>query len=93
MKKIYFNGDTNLWYTDGTAVEADASNDDILKWGATFPESLTDTYPDAHWVLWAASNNYDFDPANPEGDGIAFPADKVNYHPYYGEPGMENPAR
>ena len=93
MKKIYFNGDTNLWYTDGTAVEADASNDDILKWGATFPESLTDTYPDAHWVLWAASNSYDFDPANPEGDGIALPADKVNYHPYYGEPGMENPAR
>ena len=71
----------------------EATNDDVLKWGSTFSNSLSEQYPQAKWVLWAASNSYDFDPANPEGAGIALSADQVNYHPYYNGTGMPNPAQ
>ena len=93
MKKIYYNGEANLFYSDGTPLTVEATNDDVLKWGSTFSNSLSEQYPQAKWVLWAASNSYDFDPANPEGAGIALSADQVNYHPYYNGTGMPNPAQ
>ncbi len=91
MKKIYYNGRTNLFYSDGTKVKVDADDDDVLKWGSTFPESMTKKYPEAKWIHWAAANEYDFDPDNPEGPGIPLAKDKINYNPYYNEPGVENP--
>ena len=83
MKKIYYNGTTNLSQPDGTEVTCTPDQDEILKWGSSFPASLKDAYPDANWIQWAASNDYDFDPENPEGDGIPYEEGKKNYHPYY----------
>ena len=86
MKKLYFNGDTNLTDADGNVVEAASTDDEILKWGSTFPASLTEDFPEAKWIHWAAANRYDFNPADPEGPGIPLSEEKINYNPYYGEP-------
>lgn len=83
MKKIYYNGKTNLFQPDGTEVTCTPDEDEILKWGSSFPASMKDTYPDANWIQWAASNDYDFNPGNQEGDGIPYEEGKKNYHPYY----------
>ena len=91
MKMVYFNGDTGLTYTDGTEVEAESTDDEILKWGCTFSDDLKEAYPEAKWYHWAAANEYDFNAEDPEGPGIPLTGDQINYNPYLGEPGVENP--
>ena len=72
-------------------MEAESTDDEILKWGCTFSDDLKEAYPDAKWYHWAAANEYDFNAEDPEGPGIPLTGDQINYNPYLGEPGVENP--
>jgi hypothetical protein len=110
-KKVYFNGNLNMNYNDGTPVEVSdwqllapikhpdypddikfESENDLIKWGFTFPYSWHEEDPAFMWTSWSTINQFGLkmrpDGINFEGyDWLQVP----NYNPFRTPPGVVNP--
>ncbi|MDO4732447.1 MAG: hypothetical protein Q4B50_02880 [Bacillota bacterium] len=98
MKKIYYNGETYLdpnkvpggssavpgWDEKGNSI-----NDDIIKWGLSFPGTMNEDRADwgitnqFRWTSWGAPNQWDINTSFASGSGIRYGSGKT--HPDYPE--------
>ncbi|WP_434311692.1 SpaA isopeptide-forming pilin-related protein [Hominifimenecus sp. rT4P-3] len=95
MKKVYYNPEKGTGLTgtleDGRDLaHPDYADDEIIKWGCTFPATLlnddTHTYK---WISWSTANQWDVNDDHTPGSGIrygehpnAMKGYTINYHPY-----------
>ena len=100
MKKIYYNGETYLdpakvpggitalpgWDGDGNSI-----NDDIIKWGLSFPSTMNADRADwgisdqFKWISWGSPNQWDIHMDTTPGSGLRYKVGEAN--PNY--PGRE----
>lgn len=93
LKKIYYNGETYLdpakvpggktalpgWDEEGNSI-----NNDIIKWGLSFPGTMNEDRADwgitneFRWISWGAPNKWDINMSTISGSGIQYGSGVVN---------------
>ncbi|MCL1816894.1 MAG: hypothetical protein FWG43_04765 [Clostridiales bacterium] len=93
MKKVYYNGETYLdpakvpagqtalkgWDEQGNSI-----NDDFIKWGLTFPETMNEDRADwgitnqFRWASWGAPNVWDIKMSTVPGNGLRYVQGEAN---------------